>query len=318
MGRVITLGAVRMVVVVLIVSFATMAMIRAMGTEPAYAILGQNATPEQVEAFNQKAGLDQPLLQQWASWIGGWFRGDLGTSLRTNEPITEILLSRFPVTLELAVLAAVLALVIAIPLGIYTAAHAGGRLDRFIDHVSSLVVAIPGFVLALLLVYVFSLQFGLLPVAGWVPFFSDPLQNIRYVILPVITLAAIEGAIATRVLRTDMIGVLREDFILAARAQGIRQHTMLWRHGLRPASLSLLTVAGVSLGRLLGGTVLVEVIFAMPGIGQALVQGVYASDIFVVQGLAVFLVVCVVVINFVVDALYPVVDPRVGRASKRR
>lgn len=300
------------VLVVLIVSLLTMSMVRFMDQEPAYAILGDSATPEQVAQFNHEAGLDRSLFAQWTSSLGGWLHGDLGVSLRTREPVSSVLMERLPITVEVALLALLLAMAFAIPMGIYTAYRAGGKLDRFVNAASSVAVAVPGFVLALILVYFVSYKAGALPVSGWVPFAEDPVQNIRSVILPVITLAAIEGAIATRVLRSDMYSTLREDFILAARAQGMPTHTILWRHALRPSSLSLMTVAGVSMGRLLGGTVIVEVIFALPGVGQALVQAVYASDIVLVQGLTVFLVICVVLINLLVDALYPLVDPRVA------
>lgn len=306
---------VQTVVVVLIVSLLTVSMIRFMDQEPAYAILGEHATPDQVARFNAEAGLDRPLLVQWGTWLQGWLQGDLGQSLRTREPVSSILMERLPITLELAVLALLVGLLFAIPLGIYSAYNAGGRLDRIVNGASSIAVAVPGFVLALVLVYFISYQADLLPVSGWVSFNDDPVGHVKSLVLPVITLGAIEGAVATRVLRSDMYATLREDYILAAKAQGIPIHTILWRHALRPSSLSLLTISGVSLGRLIGGTVIVETIFSLPGLGQALVQGVYASDIVVVQGLTLFMVLCVVLINFAVDALYPVVDPRVSVKS---
>jgi len=301
--------------VLLIVSFLTFLMLHLLPEDPAYAILGQNATDQQVEAIHQQLGLDQPFMVQYFHWLGDLLAGDLGTSLRTNQSVTDALLERLPVSIELALLAMLMALAFAIPAGAFAAYLAGGKFDRLVSATAATMVAIPGFVLALLLVYLFAHQWQILPVTGWVPFGEDPVENLRHALLPAVTLAAVEAAVFTRVLRSDMRETLQENFILAAKAQGLPKQSVLWRSALRPSSLSLVTLAGVSLGRLIGGTVLAEIIFALPGVGQLLVQSIYASDVVMVQGIVIVLVTAVVLINLFVDLLYLYLDPRVRQAA---
>jgi peptide/nickel transport system permease protein len=183
-----------------------------------------------------------------------------------------------------------------------------------ISAASSGLVAIPGFVLALVLVFLLALQVRLFPATGWVALTADPIGNLHHAILPAVTLAAVEAAVFTRVLRSDVYGTLRENFVLAARAQGLPTRDVLWRNAFRPSSLSLTTLAGVSLGRLVGATVLAEIIFALPGAGQLLVQSIYANDIVMVQGVVIVLVTAVVVVNLLVDVLHLYLDPRIRAA----
>ena len=305
----------QLVVVLLIVSFLTLLMLHLLPEDPAYAILGQNASKAQVAHIHEELGLNRPFLVQYLDWLKSILTGDFGTSLRTGETVTHALATRLPVTAEVAFLAELIALAVSIPAGVYAAYRAGGTFDRFVSASASTMVAIPGFVLALVLVYVFAYQWRIFPATGWVPLTENPWQNLVHAFLPAVTLAAVEAAIFTRVLRSDMQTTLREDFVLAARAQGLPTQKVLWRTAFRPSSLSLATLAGISLGRLIGGTVLVEVIFALPGVGQLLVQSIYANDIVMVQGVVIVLVAAVVVINLLVDILYLYVDPRVRQAA---
>jgi peptide/nickel transport system permease protein len=305
--------ALQLVVVLLIVSLLTLLMIHLLPQDPAYSILGQQATPTQVAQIHHQLGLDRPFFVQWLEWLRGLVSGDLGKSLRTNQSVTSALAERLPVSIELAVLAEILALLFAIPAGVYAAYRAGGWLDRTLSGLSSAMVALPGFVLALILVYLLGFKLKVFPTIGWVPLTQDPVQNLRHALLPAIALGAVEGAVFARVLRSDMYGTLRENFILAVRAQGMPTRSVLWRNAFRPSALSLVTLAGVSLGRLIGGTVLAENIFALPGVGQLLVQSIYSSDIKMVQGVVVVLVLGVVLINLVVDVGYLFLDPRVAR-----
>lgn len=304
----------QLVIVLLIVSFLTLLMLRLLPVNPAYAILGQSASKAQVVQIDHQLGLDQPLITQYVQWLGRVLSGSLGTSLRTGQTTTSALAATLPVTAELVVLAEFIALAVAIPCGVYAAYRAGGLLDRFISAVSSGLVAIPGFVLALVLVYLLAYRVRMFPATGWVALSADPLGNLQHAILPAATLAAVEAAVFARVLRSDMYSTLRENFVLAARAQGLPTHSVLWRTAFRPSALSLTTLAGVSLGRLIGGTVLVEIIFALPGAGQLLVQSIYANDIVMVQGAVMVLVVAVVVINLIVDVLHVYLDPRIRAA----
>lgn len=305
----------QLALVLLIVSFLTLLMLRLLPEDPAYAILGQSATQEQVEQIHHELGLDQPVVVQYGQWLQQLVTGDLGTSLRTNQSVVEALATRLPVTAELAFLALLVALAISIPAGMFAAHWAGGRLDRLISAATSTVVAIPSFVLALVLVYLFAYQWRIFPATGWVPFTTDPMENLRHAVLPVVTLIAVETAVFTRVLRSDIYGTLRENFILATRAQGLPMRSVLWRSALRPSSLSLATLAGLSLGRLIGTTVVVEIIFALPGVGQLLVQSIYANDIVMVQGVVIVLVAAVVVLNLLVDLFYLYLDPRVRQGA---
>jgi len=305
----------QLVAVLLIVSFLTLLMLRLLPEDPAYAILGQNATRAQVAAIHHELGIDKPLLVQYVSWLGSLLTGDLGTSLRTPESVVQALSTRLPVSVELAVLAELFALAFAVPAGVFAAYRAGGKFDRLVSATASTMVAVPGFVLALLLVYLFAYRWQVFPATGWVAFTVDPIENLRHALLPAATLAAVEAAVFTRVLRSDMYDTLRENFILAARAQGLPRRSVLWRSAFKPSSMSLLTLAGVSLGRLIGGTVLAEIIFALPGVGQLLVQSIYANDIVMVQGVVIVLVTAVVVLNLLVDLLYLLVDPRVRQVG---
>ena len=305
----------QLVLVLLIVSFLTLLMLHVLPEDPAYAILGQNATPEQVASIHRQLGTDQPFLVQYLEWLKRLATGDLGTSLRTHESVVDALSTRLPVSVELAILAEIMALAFAVPAGVFAASRPGGRFDRAVSAASSTMVAVPGFVLALLLVYLLAYRWPIFPATGWVSFTVDPLENLRYALLPAASLAAVEAAVFTRVLRSDMYDTLRENFILAARAQGLLRRSVLWRSAFKPSSMSLVTLAGVSLGRLVGGTVLAEIIFALPGAGQLLVQSIYANDIVMVQGVVMVLLTAVVLLNLLVDLLYHVIDPRVRQVA---
>ena len=304
----------QLLVVLVIVSFLTLLMLRLQPVNPAYAILGQSATKPQVAQIDHQLGLDRPLIMQYLQWLGRALSGNLGTSLRTGQAVTGALATSLPVTAELVVFAELIALAVAVPCGVYAAYRAGGLLDRLVNAVSSGLVGIPGFVLALVLVYLLAYRVRIFPATGWVALSADPLGNLQHAILPAVTLAAVETAVFARVLRSDMYSTLRENFVLAARAQGMPTSSVLWRTAFRPSAVSLTTLAGVSLGRLIGATVLVEIIFALPGVGQLLVQAIYANDIVMVQGAVIVLVVAVVVINLLVDLFHLYLDPRIRAA----
>lgn len=277
----------------------------------ALSILGTNATPESVHALRQQMHLDEPLPVRYVEWLGGAVRGDLGRSVRTQQEVSDAIRGRLPITVELLILAELFALLIAIPLGILSAHRAGGLLDQAVSGAAFGVLAVPGFVLAIVLIYMFAVQLDLFPATGYTPLVKDPLENLRSFFLPAFTLALFDAAAYMRLLRSDVIATLQEDFIAMARAKGLPTWHILLRHALKPSSFTLLTVVGINIGRLLGGALIVETIFALPGIGRLLVDAIYARDLVMVQGVVAFVAVAYVLINFGVDLLYAVLDPRV-------
>ena len=282
----------------------------------AITILGDQATPETLAALRAQMGLDLPLWQRYLLWLWDVLHGDLGRSFRTGETVLAAVSDRLPISLELMVLAEVTALLIAIPLAILCAVKNGSATDRFLTGLAFGKLSLPPFMVAILLIYLFAVSLNLLPATGWVPFAEDPIANIRSFVLPALTLAIAEWPVLMRVLRSDMIATLQEDYIAMAKAKGLRPSRILLVHALKPSSLTLVTVTGINIGRLIGGTVIVESIFALPGIGRLLVGAIYARDFIILQGVVLFVAVGFVIVNFVVDLLYAVLDPRIrhGRA----
>jgi peptide/nickel transport system permease protein len=282
----------------------------------AYAMLGDQATPEAVAALRRDMGLDQPLWWRYLNWLGGILQGDFGRSFRTGEPVLSAILARLPVSLELMLLAEVTALAISIPLAIQCAVSSGGTFDRVVTGVAFAKLSIPNFMAAILLIYVFAVVLRLLPATGYTPLGEDWLANLRSMLLPALTLALAEWPVLMRVLRSDMIATLQEDYIAMAKAKGLRPARILLVHALKPSSLTLVTVTGINIGRLIGGALIVETIFALPGIGRLLVGAIYARDFIILQGVVLFVATGFVVVNFIVDMLYAVLDPRIrhGRA----
>jgi peptide/nickel transport system permease protein len=279
-------------------------------------ILGDQATPEKVAALRAQMGLDLPIWQRYGIWLWDVLHGNLGRSFRTGETVWNAVTARLPVSLELMAITVVLALVIAIPLAILCAVKSGTALDRFFTGLAFGKLSLPSFMVAILLIYLFAVELNWLPATGWVPFAEDPVGNLRSFILPAVTLAFAEWPVLMRVLRSDMIATLQEDYIAMAKAKGLRPARILLVHALKPSSLTLVTVAGINIGRLIGGALIVETIFALPGIGRLLVGAIYARDFIILQGVVLFVAAGFVMVNFIVDMLYAVLDPRIrhGRA----
>ena len=279
-------------------------------------ILGDQATPEKVAALRAQMGLDLPIWQRYGIWLWDVLHGDLGRSFRTGETVWDAVTARLPVSLELMVVTVVLALAIAIPLAIFCAVKSGSAVDRFFTGLAFGKLSLPPFMVAILLIYLFAVELNWLPATGWVPFAEDPVGNLRSFILPAVTLAFAEWPVLMRVLRSDMIATLQEDYIAMAKAKGLRPARILLVHALKPSSLTLVTVAGINIGRLIGGALIVETIFALPGIGRLLVGAIYARDFIILQGVVLFVAAGFVMVNFIVDMLYAVLDPRIrhGRA----
>jgi peptide/nickel transport system permease protein len=282
----------------------------------ALVMAGPNATPQGVAALRKELQLDQPLPLRYVDWLSRAARGDLGTSPRSQQTVLSSIQERLPISLELLLLAELIGLVIAVPVGIASAYRAGGILDQAASGAAFGVLAIPGFVVAIVLIYLFAVQLDLVPATGYTPFATNPFENLQSFFLPALTVGLGEAAAYTRLLRSDMIATLQEDYIAMARAKGLPTWHILFRHALKPSSFTLLTVLGINIGRLMGGALIVETIFALPGIGRLLVESIYARDLVVVQGVVAFVAVAFVLVNFGVDLLYAVLDPRIrhGRA----
>ena len=248
---------------------------------------------------------------QYLHWLGNALTGNLGVSIQTDQPVTEILAQRLPVTLELTVLALALSLIVAVPLAVYAASRENGAFDRVVSGCASALMSVPVFVLGVLLVYVLAVLTRWFPVTGWVPLSQGLAANLHYAFMPVLALSLGEFPAFYRLLRSDVIAALKEDFVQTATVRGLPRRYILLRHVLRPSSFSLVTVAAVAFGRLLAGSVVVESLFALPGLGNLMLQSVPAKDLPVIQGVVVLVASAYVLINALVDAGYGLLDPRV-------
>jgi len=310
-ARQLSLKFVELVLVLLVVSFASFALLSLVPGDPAFVILGENATPESIAELQTELGLNDPLIVRYVNWLGDALQGDLGRSKRLNQDVVDTLAERLPITIELVVLTLVVGVLISIPLGTLSAWKAGSRFDRVVTTLSFGVLSMPSFIVAIGLIIIFAVKLGWQPAApAWVPFTEDPLQNLRNVILPVAATAMAEVAILTRVLRSDMLQVLQSNHIETARAKGLSNRRILLRHALPQASLSLLTLIGLQIAGAMTGAVVLESIFSLPGIGSMLLTAIGTRDLVLVQGTVLVVAATYVVINFVVDVAYQFADPR--------
>ena len=299
------------VVVVSFLTFLLVDKVLAAHGDPCVVILGPGYSESANLACRERLHLDDPFPTRYVRWANSALHGDLGRSFISNRPVFKDIRERLPVTAEIGGLAILIALLGAVPLGTLSAYRAGRAIDRGITAGSFGILAIPNFMVALFLIYFFAVKFGLLPATGWVRFGDNPYQNLRAAIMPALSLAVGELAVYTRLLRTDMIATLQEDFVAMARAKGLPTWRILIRHALRPSSLSLLTVVGLQVGAILGGSVVVEQLFALPGVGRLLLESISQRDFVVIQGVVLFVSVSFVVINFLVDLSYSLLDPRI-------
>ena len=303
-----------LVLVLFLVSIGTFLMLKLTPGDPALEILGENATPESIQQVHHELHLDQPLLSQYGRWMRGAVRGDLGEAIAPpGGPVMLRLRQAFPVTIELAVLASLMALAAAIPLAIVAAHKAGSRVDAAINGVAYGLVSLPTFLTGLLLAYFFTVQVRLFPRSQWVRLSASVTGNLRSAFLPAFTLALTEIAVYVRLLRNDMITTLGSDFVEFARSKGLPTKRVLLRHALRPSSLSVITLSGIGFARLIGGAVIVEVIFSLPGVGRLLVGAIGASDFPLVQGLVLVVAATYVTVNAAIDLCYGLLDPRIRR-----
>jgi peptide/nickel transport system permease protein len=278
--------------------------------DPAEIILGTDAQPDTLQALRHQLGLDRPPVVRYLDWIGGLARGDLGTSYTYSVPVAELVGDRLSITLPLAAIAMALTTVLALGLGVFAAARHGRPGDVAIMAVTQLGIAIPNFWFAILLILVFAISLGWLPAGGFPGWSGGIGPALRALVLPSVALALVQAAILARVTRASVVAVLREDFVRTARAKGLSRRQTLWRHALRNALLPVVTLMGLQFAYLLGGTIVIENVFRLPGIGRLLFQAITERDLIVVQDIVVLLASFVVVANFAVDVLYRLIDPR--------
>ncbi|MDP7546514.1 MAG: ABC transporter permease [Alphaproteobacteria bacterium] len=313
--RYLTARFVHLLAVLLAVTFVTFMLVNVLPGDIAYDIAGLDSSEEEVQAIREEIGLNRPVLVRYARWLGGFLTGDWGHSFRTGEPVLEAIMTRFPVSLELVLIAQIMALLLALPLGVISALRANSRFDRIVTVGGFFCLSVPNFMMAIILIYVFGLWLNWLPVTGYEPISEGLWVNLRNFILPSLSFALAEWTLLARVLRSDMIGVLQEDYISMARAKGMPVRRILWVHAMRPSSFSLITLLGLQVGVLIGGSIIIESIFALPGVGRLLIGSIFARDFMVIQGCVTFIAVAYVVINFGVDICYALLDPRVRSAK---
>ena len=317
MRKVIAARLVRLLATLLAVTFLTFSMTALLPGDPVNAILGVDSVrdPEVVAKIRADLGLDDPFFIRYVNWLGNTVTGDLGQSYITDQEVISTISQRLPVTAQLAFMAIIMALVLAIPIGVLGAYKQGKWQDSTTSAGVQVALSVPNFIVGIFLIWLFSVQLGWLPASNWNRISNGGLiENLKTAILPASALAMTQMAIFSRLVRSDMIATLQENYILAARSKGLSNRFILIRHALRPSSLSLMTIIGINFGALLGGTVIIETLFAIPGIGFRLINAINQRDIIVIQGITVFIATAYVVINTVVDLLYAVIDPRIRRA----
>lgn len=314
--RTVRLVGSRLLQVVPVLVLATLAifgLLQLVPGDPAAVIAGETATAERIAQIRQMLGLDLPLWQQYLHWLSQAVRGDLSTSLITGVPVLEEVLRRLPNTLLIVFIALALSVAIGVPLGILAATNVDGRIDRLVTSTASLGVAVPNFWMGMILVGLFALGLGWFPTTGAVSLTQDPLGALHHATLPACALALSGIAEITRQLRSALIDVLSSQYVRTLHAKGLPQSKILWRHGLKNVSLTLLTVVGLVFNRTLGATVAIEAVFAIPGTGSLIVASATNKDFPVVQGVVFVLVLIVIACNLLIDMLYAALDPRMSR-----
>ena len=316
MAKVLAIRMVRLIATLFVVSLLTFLLVEQLPGDPILAILPPEALDdlENIERIRKELKLDDSVFTRYARWVGDALQGDLGKSYITDQPVAEAIKDRIPVTMELALLATIIAALFAIPIGALAAYREGGYFDRITSALTTAALSIPGFLAGIFFIWLFTLKFNWLPSTGWNRLSEKGLlANLQTAILPASALALAPLAINARLIRADMIGTLKEDYILSARAKGLRDRYILMRHALRPSSLTAITVFALQLGGLIGGTVVIETVFALPGLGTRLISGIYQRDVMMIQGITLFIATVYVVVNTAVDLLYLALDPRIRR-----
>jgi peptide/nickel transport system permease protein len=311
LGRFVAQRLLLTVPVLVGMSLLVFMLLRLVPGDPALVILGLRATPEGIAAIHRDLGLDLPIFQQYGLWVSNLLQGNLGQDYRSHELVSTLLAQRLPVTIELTVLAMLISIGIALPLGVAASRHRGSGVDRVALGLGVLGISIPDFWLAIMLILAISLGLGLLPSSGFVPFSEDPIGNLKSMALPAITLAAGLGAVLTRITRSSMLDVLGQEFIKVSRAKGLPEQQVVYRHALPNAAIPIITVVGLQTGYLLGGAVIVEQVFSLPGVGNLVVNSTLERNYPVVQSAVLVIALMFILVNIFTDVLYAYLNPRI-------
>ncbi|MEH7121151.1 ABC transporter permease [Neobacillus vireti] len=312
MTRILTVKIVTVLIQVLVVATIVFSLVRIMPGDPAVMVLGteRGADPAAVAEMRHTLGLDQPVLKQYASWISDMVKLDFGTSLLDQMDVKSYITQRLPKTIELAIVAIVIASLIGIPLGIMAALKRGGIVDLALSSIAALGISFPVYVIGTFFILFFSFKLFLLPASGYVDFAEDPINHMKRIVLPAITLAFGLAATIARMTRSSMLEVLNKDFVQTLRAKGLSEKKIIFKHVFRNAIISVITVIGLELGGLIGGTVLIEYLFNWPGMSSLLVNSISNRDYPLIQGCIITIATCYILVNMLVDILYGIMDPR--------
>jgi peptide/nickel transport system permease protein len=301
----------QMLLALLGVSIVVFALIHLVPGDPVRVALGTRFDQELYDALRERAGLDRPLIEQYFTWLGNAITGDLGVSFRNGQPVTTLIMERLPATITLALAALFVALVVALPAGIISAIRSGSSLDYTVSAASQVGISMPDFWAGVMYILLFSLTLSWLPSSGFVPFGDSPVEWLRHLILPALTIGLISGSIITRFVRSAVLEAMNQDYVLTARAKGLTEWQIVRRHVLPNAWIPIVTIIGLQLGFLLGGVVVVELIFAWPGLGRLALIAVKDRDFTVLQGAVLYIAFMFLAINLIVDIIYARLDPRV-------
>ncbi|GAX90070.1 ABC transporter permease [Effusibacillus lacus] len=297
--------------VILLVTIMVFSLMHMLPGDPATVILGQEATPEAVAALREELGLNRPILVQYFDWLGGVLQGDLGRSLVDRTPVAELIMQRFPATIELTIGTFIVAILIAVPAGIISATRPG----KWVDYTSTMFalggMSIPHFWLGMMFIVFFSVKLGWLPASGYVPLSQDPVANLAAMIMPMVATGLRESAVLMRMLRSSLLEVMHADYIRTAYSKGLKEWTVIMRHALKNALVPVVTTSGLIVAGLLSGLVITESIFSIPGFGRLIVESIFSRDFVTVQGAILVSALLVVAVNLFVDILYTIIDPRI-------
>lgn len=304
-----------MIPIILVVSIILFFLLTALPGDAALANAGEFATDEEIEALRKSMGLDRPYYLMYLDWLGNMLRGDFGNSLLTGSPIIEKVIQRFPATMELALFATFISILIALPLGIISAVKRNSIWDSFASVLSVVGISMPNFWLSMLLIIAFALKLKVLPASGYVRFAENPIESLRLMLMPALAIGASFAAAVMRQTRNALLEVLDQDYMMTAKAKGIPGRVMLLKHALRNALIPVVTVIAMQTGKLFGGAVVAETIFLIPGLGSEIVNSIMSRDYPVTMAMIMIVAVIIILINTFIDIVYGFIDPRVGRSK---
>jgi peptide/nickel transport system permease protein len=311
MTRFIVRRILAMIPVMLLVSFMAFGLVHLVPGDPAITLAGDPPTEERIEYIREEYGFNDPFFVQYVKWLGGVLHGDLGTSLYTDQPVAETIKDRLPITLNLVAGAIVVAVMVGVPAGILAATRRGRWADRAINIAAASCVSLPNYFFGMLLIIVFVINLGWLPAVGYTSFFEDPWDWLQHMILPCVSLSLLTMAVITRQLRTALVGVLDQDYIRTAHAKGIPSRSVVVKHGLKNAAIPVVAIMGAQVALLVGGTVIIERMFAIPGLGNVAVEAVTRRDMPIIQGAVLVTAVIVQLVNLASDVTYAYLNPKV-------